>query len=187
MIYLLDTHIFIWTTLETDKLSENCKNIISNKNNEICVSTVSFWEIALKTGMKKFSFKNVNIKKFPQLARDMDLTIIDMQENEAITFHELPLKENHCGHWPIMQRDIFAFKFLYTVIAGSDPQSFLARRMTGGIHLFGQHISFGRQDAALTGPDHRRTAAPHTLIRDTSQAQRYLQNNNLGPIRRFHK
>ncbi|MCL2156000.1 MAG: type II toxin-antitoxin system VapC family toxin, partial [Leptospirales bacterium] len=39
--------------------------------------------------------KNVNIKKFPQLARDMDLTVIDMQENEAITFHELPLKENH--------------------------------------------------------------------------------------------
>ena len=95
MIYLLDTHTFIWTTLETDKLSENCKNIISNKSNEICVSTVSFWEIALKTGMKKFSFKNVNIKKFPQLARDMDLTVIDMQENEAITFHELPLKENH--------------------------------------------------------------------------------------------
>ena len=95
MIYLLDTHTFIWTTLKTDKLSENCKNIISNKSNEICVSTVSFWEIALKTGMKKFSFKNVNIKNFPQLARDMDLTVIGMQENEAITFHELPLKENH--------------------------------------------------------------------------------------------
>jgi len=25
----------------------------------------------------------------------MDFTIIDMQENETITFHELPLKENH--------------------------------------------------------------------------------------------
>jgi len=95
MIYLLDTHTFIWTALKTENLSENCKNIIYNKNNEICVSTVSFWEIALKTGMKKFSFKNVNIKKFPQLARDMDFTVIDIQENEAITFHELPLKENH--------------------------------------------------------------------------------------------
>jgi len=95
MIYLLDTHTFIWTILETDKLSENCRNIISDKNNEICVSTVSFWEIALKTGMKKFSFKNVDIKKFPKLARDMDFTVIDMQENESITFHELPLKENH--------------------------------------------------------------------------------------------
>ncbi|MCL1864644.1 MAG: type II toxin-antitoxin system VapC family toxin [Spirochaetes bacterium] len=91
----MDTHTFIWTALKTENLSENCKNIIYNKNNEICVSTVSFWEIALKTGMKKFSFKNVNIKKFPQLARDMDFTVIDIQENEAITFHELPLKENH--------------------------------------------------------------------------------------------
>jgi PIN domain nuclease of toxin-antitoxin system len=25
----------------------------------------------------------------------MDFTVIDMKENEAITFHELPLKKNH--------------------------------------------------------------------------------------------
>ena len=95
MIYLLDTHTFIWTILETDKLSKKCKTIISDKSNEIYVSTVSFWEISLKTRIKKFSFENADIKKFPQFARDMDFSILDMQENEAITFHELPLKENH--------------------------------------------------------------------------------------------
>ena len=45
--------------------------------------------------MKKFSFENINIKDFPGYARDMDFTIIDMRENESITFHELSLKENH--------------------------------------------------------------------------------------------
>ena len=95
MIYLLDTHTFIWTILKTDKLSKNCKEIIFNKSNQICVSTVSFWEISLKTRMKKFSFENIDIKKFPQLARDMDFTVIDIQENETISFHELPIKENH--------------------------------------------------------------------------------------------
>ena len=95
MIYLLDTHTFIWAILNTDKLSNHSKEIISKKKNEICVSSVSFWEISLKTRMKKFSFENVNIKDFPNYARDMDFTILDMQENEAITFHELPLKENH--------------------------------------------------------------------------------------------
>jgi len=49
MIYLLDTHAFIWAVLETDKLSKNVQNIIKNMNNEIYVSTVSFWEISLKT------------------------------------------------------------------------------------------------------------------------------------------
>ncbi|MCL2792535.1 MAG: type II toxin-antitoxin system VapC family toxin [Spirochaetaceae bacterium] len=95
MIYLLDTHTFIWTILETDRLSKKCKDIIFNKNNEICISTVSFWEISLKTRMKKFSFKNVDIKFFPQLAKNMDFNVINIQENEAISFHELPLKKDH--------------------------------------------------------------------------------------------
>lgn len=95
MIFLLDTHTFIRSILETGKLGKKGKEIIFDRSNEICVSTVSFWEISLKTRMKKFSFKNVNINEFPKYARDMDFTIIDMQEKETITFHELPLKENH--------------------------------------------------------------------------------------------
>ncbi|MCL2128198.1 MAG: type II toxin-antitoxin system VapC family toxin [Treponema sp.] len=95
MIYLLDTHTFIWATLKTENLSKKCISIIFDKNNEICVSAISFWEISLKTRIKKFSFKDLDIKNFPQYARDMDFTIIDMQENEAATFHELPVKNNH--------------------------------------------------------------------------------------------
>jgi len=95
MIYLLDTHTFIWAVLESNKLSKKSKEIIFNKNNEILVSTVSFWEISLKVKIKKFSFNNVNIKDFPKYAREMDFSIIDLQENESTTFHDLPLKANH--------------------------------------------------------------------------------------------
>ena len=95
MIYLLDTHTFIWAALEVNNLGRRSKEIIFDKSNEICVSTVSFWEISLKTKIKKFSFENININDFPKYARDMDFSIIDMQENETISFHELPLKENH--------------------------------------------------------------------------------------------
>jgi PIN domain nuclease of toxin-antitoxin system len=95
MNYLLDTHAFIWATLETGKLSDNIQNIIFNRSNDIFVSTVSFWEISLKTRLNKFSFENVDIKYFPQYAMDMDFTIIDLKEEEAITFHKLPLKNNH--------------------------------------------------------------------------------------------
>jgi len=95
MIYLLDTHTLIWTILQTNNLSKKIKEIISNRSNEICVSTVSFWEISLKTRIKKISFENVNINDFPQHAKNMGFTIIDMQENETITFHELPLKKKH--------------------------------------------------------------------------------------------
>ena len=96
MIYLLDTHTFIWATLETQNLGRTSKKIILNRENEICVSTVSFWEISLKTRIKKFMFENtINIEDFSKYARDMDFNIIDLKENEAITFHKLPLKNNH--------------------------------------------------------------------------------------------
>jgi len=32
---------------------------------------------------------------FPQYARDMNFTIIDLKEKETITFHKLPLKKEH--------------------------------------------------------------------------------------------
>jgi len=95
MIYLLDTHTFIWTILQTNKLSKYSKEIISIRSNEIYVSTVSFWEISLKTKINKFSFANINIDDFPHHAKNMGFTIIDMQEEETITFHKLPLKNNH--------------------------------------------------------------------------------------------
>jgi PIN domain nuclease of toxin-antitoxin system len=95
MIYLLDTQTFIWTILQTTKLSRYSKEIIANRSNEICVSAVSFWEISLKTKTNKFSFVNINIDDFPKYAKNMGFTIIDMQEKETMTFHRLPMKKNH--------------------------------------------------------------------------------------------
>ncbi|MCL2441811.1 MAG: type II toxin-antitoxin system VapC family toxin [Treponema sp.] len=95
MIYLLDTHTLIWTILSSNNLSKKSKEIIFNKSNEICVSTVSFWEISIKSRIKKYSFENINILDIPNYVRKMDFSIIDLQENETITFHKLPLKENH--------------------------------------------------------------------------------------------
>ena len=95
MMYLLDTHTFIWAVLETNNLSKNALSLVTNAGNKIYVSAVSFWEISLKTSLKKFSFENVDIKDFPKYARDMDFNIMNIQENETITFHELPLKEKH--------------------------------------------------------------------------------------------
>jgi PIN domain nuclease of toxin-antitoxin system len=57
MIYLLDTHAFIWATLDTARLSGDVKEIIANRDNEIFVSTVTFWEIALKQASKKLRLR----------------------------------------------------------------------------------------------------------------------------------
>jgi PIN domain nuclease of toxin-antitoxin system len=55
MNYLADTHILLWSFLETDKLSEKTKSILLDDNNVIYYSPISLWEISIKYGLGKLS------------------------------------------------------------------------------------------------------------------------------------
>jgi len=95
MTCLIDTHTFIWAISDTDKLSRHALEIITNINDDIFVSVISFWEISLKTRIKKFSLEGININALPDFARKMDFNILEMKEQEACTYANLPLKDNH--------------------------------------------------------------------------------------------
>ena len=58
MKYLLDTHIFIWSLVNTSKLSKQIKLILSDTNNKIFVSAVTFWEISIKYQLGNLELKN---------------------------------------------------------------------------------------------------------------------------------
>ena len=53
MNYLVDTHILLWSFLETDKLSTEIKSILMDESNDIYYSPISLWEISIKYGLKK--------------------------------------------------------------------------------------------------------------------------------------
>lgn len=44
MKYLLDTHIWLWSLLEPDRLDENILKVLDNKDNDLFVSPISLWE-----------------------------------------------------------------------------------------------------------------------------------------------
>jgi PIN domain nuclease of toxin-antitoxin system len=48
MRLLLDTHVLIWWLLDLPSLSSSARAVISDDRNEIFVSAVSAWEIAIK-------------------------------------------------------------------------------------------------------------------------------------------
>jgi PIN domain nuclease of toxin-antitoxin system len=50
---LLDTHIALWAVYETERLSNQAQSLIADTQNEIFVSVVSLWEIAIKHALKK--------------------------------------------------------------------------------------------------------------------------------------
>jgi len=92
---LIDTHTFIWAISDTDKLSKTTLNLIKSTDNDVFVSVVSFWEIALKTSIKKFFIDGIVTSDLPEYARKMDFRILELKARETCTFANLSLKDNH--------------------------------------------------------------------------------------------
>ncbi len=57
MNLLLDTHTFIWFLNGDKKLSERAKLTIENSENKNFISTVSIWEVAIKSSLGKLKLK----------------------------------------------------------------------------------------------------------------------------------
>lgn len=53
---LLDTHVLIWWLDDSAELSSSVRNIISNPENNMVVSHVSYWEIAIKVSIERLIF-----------------------------------------------------------------------------------------------------------------------------------
>ncbi|WLT40715.1 type II toxin-antitoxin system VapC family toxin (plasmid) [Synechocystis sp. B12] len=52
---LLDTHTFLWFILDDPQLSPQGDRIISDRANTIAISPASYWEIAIKISIGKYS------------------------------------------------------------------------------------------------------------------------------------
>jgi len=53
--HLLDTHTLLWYVLDDPQLSATAKQAILDPANDILVSPASFWEIAIKVSIGKYT------------------------------------------------------------------------------------------------------------------------------------
>ena len=93
--YLLDTHTFLWSFLCSDELSEKVRDILEENKNPIYVTTISFWEVAIKEQLGKFSLNGINSLLLPNIAKNYDYEILNPDAYDFITYKELPLQKNH--------------------------------------------------------------------------------------------
>ncbi len=89
MKYLLDTHSFLWALSETKNLSKKARETIKSPANDIYVSAVSFWEISIKTRIKKLDLDSLKPEELIPLAEKMKFELISLTPEEAITYHNL--------------------------------------------------------------------------------------------------
>jgi PIN domain nuclease of toxin-antitoxin system len=90
MRILLDTHGFLWSLFDPGKLSEKASNAILSPENDVAVSTVTFWEISLKYALGKLELTGVEPEQLPEYADKMDMEILSLSAIEAASFHRLP-------------------------------------------------------------------------------------------------
>ena len=95
MKYLLDTHVFLWSFLDTKRIRPKTLEIIADEENEIFVSPISFWEIAIKNQTKKLNLEGINVLHLPHIADEYNFSILNPEPYDYISIGQIPEKENH--------------------------------------------------------------------------------------------
>jgi PIN domain nuclease of toxin-antitoxin system len=94
MKYIIDTHAFLFTVFNPQKLSKKTEKIILNIENSIYISSITFWEISLKYNLGKLSLQNVYPDELPEIAGKIGLIYLPLNCEEASSFYKL-LKAAH--------------------------------------------------------------------------------------------
>jgi len=88
--YLLDTHGFLWTAFDVQRLSPLARRTVESPGNSIHVSSVTFWEISLKFALGKLDLTNCVPESLPDVARQMGFVLTSLDAETAASFHRLP-------------------------------------------------------------------------------------------------
>lgn len=79
MRYLLDTHSFLWWITDDQNLSPKARDLISDRRNDLYLSSASGWEIAIKAALGRLKISGDPEKLIPE---QMSLNAI-----EALPIH----------------------------------------------------------------------------------------------------
>ena len=88
MKYILDTNALIYSLCNPTELTKAASQIITTEK-ELCVSIVSFWEIAIKQSLGKLSI-NSSIPDIEQICKDRSIEIIPITTEEIEGIKSLP-------------------------------------------------------------------------------------------------
>lgn len=95
MRYLLDTHTFLWSISESMLLPDLTRSEIRNPKNEVFVSSVNLWEIALKVRIGRLDLGGMLVGELIELAGELGYQLISLSPEEAITYGSLEENSHH--------------------------------------------------------------------------------------------
>ena len=88
MKLLLDTHAFLWWDTNDDRLPVSLRSAIASPRNEVFVSAVTVWEIAIKVRIGKMNADPTRLVKLLDSAGFRELAVFS---RHAVLVTDLPL------------------------------------------------------------------------------------------------
>jgi PIN domain nuclease of toxin-antitoxin system len=89
MTYLLDTHYLIWAVADTKKIPARVRDILTNPEHSIVVSTISFWEVSLKSALGKLQITGFSPEDLPGACLQIGFTVEPLSATDSSTYHQL--------------------------------------------------------------------------------------------------
>jgi PIN domain nuclease of toxin-antitoxin system len=89
MKFLLDTHVFLWSFASTIELSKKVIKALKDPENEIFISSVTLWEIAIKTRIGKLAIEGTTIDQLPAIIARLRYSQISLCPEDALGYVNL--------------------------------------------------------------------------------------------------
>ncbi len=89
MGYLLDTNVLIFYLYNPGQLSKDAVDIVHNEQNQVYVSIVSLWEIAIKSSIGKLEIKN-SMEEIAGICRKYKIELLTIEPSHLDRIAKLP-------------------------------------------------------------------------------------------------
>lgn len=92
MRLLLDTHVALWGVADSERLTPETRRFLEDSRNEVFVSVVTLWEIAIKHALAKGRPDDMTLSASEALAefRDAGYQTLDISPQHALAVADLP-------------------------------------------------------------------------------------------------
>jgi len=88
--YLLDTHVFLWSLFEPERLSSDARAVIANSSEELLLSAAAVWEISIEHGSGKLALPMEPAAFIPSRLEALRIKPLDMTMEHALAVSLLP-------------------------------------------------------------------------------------------------
>ncbi len=90
MKVLLDTHVLLWSATDPDRLTSTTKEVLEDGENDVFVSAVVGWEVAIKQSIGKLDLPRPAELWLPEVIRRSGFALADIGMDAALAVRSLP-------------------------------------------------------------------------------------------------